>query len=151
MDKLSETVRHYVRAFIIKNGILPFKYPKGKKKKSDGKVVKDIQFGVTSSEEVHQQALAASRLKRKLARLLAKAKAAPPRKKSSPVTFGPGETFTASELATLAEQAKQALAQAEELAGERVKYCCGSIRLERYKCIYKCSSKKQYRAVNELQ
>lgn len=57
----------------------------------------------------------------------------------------------ASELAELAERAKQALARAEELAGEPVVYCCGGINIERLReCNGKCDTIPRYQAVNAL-
>jgi len=55
-------------------------------------------------------------------------------------------------LAMLAEQARQAMARAEELAGERVIYCCGAIRKESInECpAGTCGTKPEYRLVNQL-
>jgi len=58
---------------------------------------------------------------------------------------------TPAMLATLAEQARLAMARAEELAGEPVVYCCGAIRKERInECPGTCGARPEYRVVNQL-
>jgi hypothetical protein len=138
--ELSEYVRLYARALSITNDNTPFEHPVSDRPEGES----EAEFGVvlTKAEKKRQRETWGKKAKVKKKKTYQKPK---------PWLHTSAQTFSASELATLAEQAKLALAEAGRLAGERVIYCCGYIRKEKnYDCRAECSSKQRYKIIREL-
>jgi len=132
--ELTEIVRLYAKGLINYHDISPFPYPTSEDDKIDGKVA----FGKTTKQDVKR--------KRK--------------KKKGPRVFGNQELrdslhkdrISKPQLALLAERAKQAMQQASQLAGERVIYCCGYIKIEstiEEECEY-CRDSRRHQIINSL-
>jgi len=143
LEELSEVVRLYAKAVIVKYKIPPYTYKKAAKTKDGTR--NQLEFGVSDGQAIQKQASAD---KRKAKSKKRKQQDDKPHRRS--INFG-GRVYSDEELAQLAEQARLALAEACELAGGRVFYCCGYIHKEGlYECASQCKSKQHYKRVDEL-
>lgn len=144
--ELSEQVRKFSSALIRNYGILPVDY--NDETVSTPTSTTNLEFGVSDGKAIHKKALAKRRKKKKK-------KEKPPLALSDPKLveslYGSVKIYTDNELAQLAEQAKQALAEASRLAGEPVIYCCAAIRRKSiHECFGECESWEHYKQINEL-
>jgi hypothetical protein len=132
-EELTRTVQQYAAGLINFHKITPFEYPE---------VEHFEKFGDMSAKEL-QKTLKRKKLKKHKAE---KFKVAP----ALAASFL-GKQIAADELAQLAGKAEAAMRQAEKLAGKRVVYCCGNLRLEDkidYEC--ECGTRQRYNIINKL-
>lgn len=165
--ELSEIVRQYAFALILANQ-KPREEDEAEEKddlseKSYSEITAEsigveLKFGETDAKTLNKRVIderSAVRVHNRAIekRKIQEAASAGKRKASDPSEIIP-ETYqppSPAELASLAEQAKLALAEASELAGEPVEYCCAAIRkVSKNECRGRCKEARRYRAIRAL-
>jgi hypothetical protein len=131
--ELTEIVRQYSRALINYYSIPPFAYPT-----TTTSMEGHVEFGRTTKKDVKKK-----RKKKKRKNIWGGERLR--------ALLRQGKTYDDQELAKLAKQAKLAIQQASQLAGEPVIYCCGFLRIEsriNYECT--CSTSRRHKTINSL-